>query len=154
MAATKSSSTSAKKPPTKSEILNQIAADTKLTRKDVSAVLGSLEGLIAKELKPRGAGYFNLPGLLKIKVVKKPARKARKGVNPFTGEDEFSLADAAVQRANSYENGELRTVPVTSRKSSSDIDPNDPSTWGKVSRNKPCPCGSGKKYKHCHGAHA
>ena len=31
------------------------------------------------------------------------------------------------------------------------IDPNDPSTWGKVARNDPCPCGSGKKYKHCHG---
>ena len=31
-------------------------------------------------------------------------------------------------------------------------DPNDPSTWGKVSRNEACPCGSGKKYKHCHGA--
>ena len=33
-----------------------------------------------------------------------------------------------------------------------EIDPKDPSTWGKVSRNAPCPCGSGKKYKHCHGA--
>ena len=32
-------------------------------------------------------------------------------------------------------------------------DPDDPATWGKVSRNKPCPCGSGKKYKHCHGRH-
>ena len=32
-----------------------------------------------------------------------------------------------------------------------EIDPNDPSTWGKVSRNEPCPCGSGQKYKHCHG---
>ena len=32
------------------------------------------------------------------------------------------------------------------------VDPNDPSTWGQVSRNAPCPCGSGKKYKHCHGA--
>ena len=31
------------------------------------------------------------------------------------------------------------------------IDPNNPATWGKVSRNAPCPCGSGKKYKHCHG---
>jgi len=31
-------------------------------------------------------------------------------------------------------------------------DPNDPTTWGKVGRNEPCPCGSGKKYKHCHGA--
>ncbi len=75
-------------------------------------------------------------------------------INPFTGEDEFELADAAVQRANSYENGELKTVPMISRKGSSDIDPDDPATWGKISRNKPCPCGSGKKYKHCHGAHS
>jgi preprotein translocase subunit SecA len=34
------------------------------------------------------------------------------------------------------------------------IDPNDPTTWGKVARNNPCPCGSGKRYKHCHGAYA
>ena len=86
---------SAKKPPTKSEILNAIAADTDLSRKEVAAVLTSLEGLIAKELKPRGAGYFNLPGLMKIKVVKKPARKARKGINPFTGEEMMFKAKPA-----------------------------------------------------------
>ena len=40
---------------------------------------------------------------------------------------------------------------VTIRKNNQQIDPNDPSTWGKVGRNDPCPCGSGKKYKHCHG---
>jgi len=93
MAASKSSS--GKKPPTKSEILNSIAADTDLTRKDVAAVFESLEGLISRELKPRGAGYFNLPGLLKIKVVKKPARKARKGINPFTGEEMMFKAKPA-----------------------------------------------------------
>ncbi len=92
MAATKAST---KKPPTKSEILNNIAADTDLTRKKVAAVLTSLEGLIAKELKPRGAGSFNLPGLLKIKVIKKPARKARKGINPFTGEEMMFKAKPA-----------------------------------------------------------
>ncbi|MGE5767716.1 MAG: SEC-C metal-binding domain-containing protein, partial [Bacteroidota bacterium] len=41
--------------------------------------------------------------------------------------------------------------PMTSRAAVAEIDPNDPSTWGKVSRNAVCPCGSGKKYKHCHG---
>lgn len=92
MAATKAST---KKPPTKSEILNNIAADTDLTRKEVAAVLTSLEGLIAKELKPRGAGSFHLPGLLKIKVIKKPARKARKGINPFTGEEMMFKAKPA-----------------------------------------------------------
>ena len=93
MAATKSSS--GKKPPTKSEILNYIADKTDLSRKEVSSVLDSLEELIARELKPRGAGYFNLPGLLKIKVVKKPARKARKGINPFTGEEMMFKAKPA-----------------------------------------------------------
>jgi preprotein translocase subunit SecA len=42
--------------------------------------------------------------------------------------------------------------PVRSRFAAADVDPNDPGTWGKVSRNAACPCGSGKKYKHCHGA--
>lgn len=42
-------------------------------------------------------------------------------------------------------------TPVQSRTAAAVIDPNDPSTWGKVPRNAPCPCGSGKKYKHCHG---
>jgi len=62
-----------KKPPTKSEILNHIAGDTELSRKEVTAVLDSLSGLIEKNLKARGPGFFNLPGLLKIKVIKKPA---------------------------------------------------------------------------------
>ena len=93
MAATKSSSV--KKPPTKSEILNFISDETDLSRKEVSSVFEALEKCIAKELKPRGAGYFNLPGLLKIKVVKKPARKARKGINPFTGEEMMFKAKPA-----------------------------------------------------------
>ena len=42
--------------------------------------------------------------------------------------------------------------PVRSRRAAEEVDPEDPSTWGKVGRNAPCPCGSGKKYKHCHGA--
>ncbi|MDG2033422.1 MAG: SEC-C metal-binding domain-containing protein, partial [Rhodospirillales bacterium] len=42
--------------------------------------------------------------------------------------------------------------PMILREAAAEIDPNDPSTWGKVSRNAPCPCGSGKKYKRCHGA--
>ncbi len=45
-------------------------------------------------------------------------------------------------------------TPIRSRQAADDIDPNDPTTWGKISRNAPCPCGSGKKYKHCHGASA
>ena len=74
------------KAPTKSEILTHIADDTGVSRKQVDAVLGSLQGLIAKSLKSRKLGLFSLPGLMKIKVIKKPATKARKGINPFTGE--------------------------------------------------------------------
>lgn len=70
--------------PTKSEVLTQIAKDTGLSRKQVGEVFESLTGIVKKSLK--GAGLFTLPGLLKMKVVKKPATKARQGTNPFTGE--------------------------------------------------------------------
>ena len=70
--------------PTKSEILNSISKDTSLSRKQVGSVFDSLNAVIKKSL--RGNGLFTLPGLLKLKVVKKPATKAREGVNPFTGE--------------------------------------------------------------------
>ena len=93
--AVKKKAAAAKKPPTKSEILNAIAQDTGLTRKDVASVFTSLEGVIAKELKPRGSGLFNLVGLCKMKVVKKPATKARKGINPFTGEETIFKAKPA-----------------------------------------------------------
>ena len=90
-----STASTVKKPPTKSEILNHIAGETELSRKEVAAVLESLTGLIEKNLKPRGAGFFNMPGLLKIKVIKKPAVKARKGTNPFTGEEMMFKAKPA-----------------------------------------------------------
>jgi DNA-binding protein HU-beta len=70
--------------PTKSEIVAQITKDTDLSRKQVVAVFESLNGQIKKSL--RGGGLFTLPGLLKLKVVKKPATKAREGINPFTKE--------------------------------------------------------------------
>ncbi|MBL6690264.1 MAG: HU family DNA-binding protein [Pseudomonadales bacterium] len=69
---------------TKSAILAEIAENTELSKKQVSAVLDELSDLIERHVKKGGAGEFTLPGLLKIKTVKKPARKARKGVpNPF-----------------------------------------------------------------------
>lgn len=84
------------KPPTKSEIYAKIAADTGLTRKDVAAVFESLNGLIKQNLGGRnGPGLFTLPGLLKMRVVKKPATKARMGVNPFTGEQMMFKAKPA-----------------------------------------------------------
>ncbi len=51
-----------------------------------------------------------------------------------------------------YANGNGGVIaPVRTRKAAAKVDPGNPATWGKVSRNAPCPCGSGKKYKHCHG---
>ncbi len=95
MANKQATASAVKKSPTKSEILNHIASDTGMSRKQVDAVLGSLQGLIARTLKSRNAGLFSLPGLMKIKVVKKPATKARKGINPFTGEETMFKAKPA-----------------------------------------------------------
>ncbi|MFK7893273.1 MAG: HU family DNA-binding protein [Granulosicoccus sp.] len=81
-----SASSAVKKPPTKSEILASIAETTQLSKKEVTSVFDALNGLIQDNLKPRGPGTFSVPGLMKIKVNKKPATKARKGTNPFTGE--------------------------------------------------------------------
>ena len=70
--------------PTKSDMLATISKDTGLPKNQVSAVFDSLNIIIKKSLKSHG--LFTLPGLAKMKVVKKPATKAREGVNPFTGE--------------------------------------------------------------------
>jgi nucleoid DNA-binding protein len=73
------------KPPTKAEIISQIADKTSLAKKDVGAVFDQLTAQIKKSLK--NANEFSMPGLLKIRVVRKPATKARLGKNPFTGEE-------------------------------------------------------------------
>jgi nucleoid DNA-binding protein len=77
-------SKAAKKPSTKSEILGHISDKTGLTRKQVSSVFDELSVVIKRDLK--GAGMFNVVGLMKIKLVHKPAQPARKGINPFTKE--------------------------------------------------------------------
>ena len=88
--------TAAVKAMTKTQIYAAIAEDADLSRKEVAAVFDSLSGLIQKNLKGRGApGVFNVPGLMKIKTVKKPARPARKGINPFTGEETVFKAKPA-----------------------------------------------------------
>ena len=72
------------KPMTRTAIYADIAESTGLSKKQVKAVFEEMGGLIERHLRKRGAGAFTLPGLLKIKTVKKPARKAKKGVpNPF-----------------------------------------------------------------------
>ena len=84
VAAPAANSKAVKEKYTKTQILNEIAENTELTRKQVAAVLDELAVLIERHVKKRGVGEFTLPGLLKVKAVKKPARKARKNVpNPF-----------------------------------------------------------------------
>ena len=80
---------------TKTEILNALADDTGLNKKEVAALLDSLGSLIGKNLGKRGPGVFNIPGLMKVKVVRKPATKARKGINPFTKEETIFKAKPA-----------------------------------------------------------
>lgn len=77
----------ATKPRTKGEIYRELVDRTGLTRKQVVSVFDEMSGLIKKDLGRRGPGTFTVPGLLKIKVVRKPATKARKGINPFTKEE-------------------------------------------------------------------
>ena len=73
-----------KKAMTKSEIFSEIADNTGLTKREVSTVFDELGVIIERHVKKRGIGAFTLPGLLKIKAVKRPARKAQKNVpNPF-----------------------------------------------------------------------
>jgi preprotein translocase subunit SecA len=72
-----------------------------------------------------------------------PYMEAHK-VDPFTGEDEMATAEpmmATVQAGYGSDSAPARN-------------PKDPTSWGKVGRNEACPCGSGKKYKHCHGQYA
>lgn len=68
----------------KSQLIEKVAAATELSKKEVKGVLDSLASVGYKELKK--AGVFTVPGFAKFVVVKKPATKARKGINPFTGE--------------------------------------------------------------------
>ena len=91
----------AKKPTTikdkysKTQILDEIAASTELSRKQVGAVLDSLTAVIETHVKKNSVGEFVLPGLLKISTVRKPAVKARKGISPFTKEEVIFKAKPA-----------------------------------------------------------
>lgn len=87
--------TAVKQPMTKAQLLSAISEETSLTRKQVTEVMDSLSGQIQRHIKKRGPGTFTLPGLLKVKTMRKPARKARKGINPFTGEETTFAAKPA-----------------------------------------------------------
>jgi nucleoid DNA-binding protein len=84
----------ADKPSTKSEVYAYIAERTDLKKKQVTAVFEALTDMISRDLK-KGAGVFNVPGLMKIKMVHKPAVPERKGINPFTKEETIFKAKPA-----------------------------------------------------------
>ena len=80
---------------TKSQEFTDLAESSELSKKQIASVFDGLAGLIKKDLGKRGPGVFSVPGLMKIKVVRKPATKARKGINPFTGEPAIFKAKPA-----------------------------------------------------------
>jgi nucleoid DNA-binding protein len=84
------------KPPTKTEIINNIAQASDLSKKQVTAVFEALATEIKKSVGKRGGpGQFTVPGLCKITVLRKPATKERKGINPFTKEETVFAAKPA-----------------------------------------------------------
>ncbi len=71
---------------TKAQVVAEIANSAELDKKSVNRVFEALQELIRKQLSSRGPGEFVVPGLVKLRVVKKPATKERQGINPFTKE--------------------------------------------------------------------
>jgi nucleoid DNA-binding protein len=83
------------KSATKSEILTNIAKATELSRKQVTSVFDALSSQIKAAVGKKGSGVFALPGLLKIMVSQKPATPKRKGINPFTKQEQIFAAKPA-----------------------------------------------------------
>lgn len=80
---------------TKGQLFTTLAGCTGLQRKEISILFDELGTVIAAHLKKQGPGQFTIPGLVKISVKHKPATKARKGINPFTGEEMMFKAKPA-----------------------------------------------------------
>jgi nucleoid DNA-binding protein len=99
---------SSTKPATKGEVYTKLATKTGLSKKQVSTVFESLTELIGNELGKKGPGQFIVPGLLKLKVVRKPATKAKTGINPFTKEPMTYKAKPA--------RNQVKAVPMKSLK--------------------------------------
>jgi DNA-binding protein HU-beta len=71
---------------TKAQVIAEVATATDIDKKSVTRVFDALQDIIRKQLTGRGPGEFVVPGLVKLRVVKKPATKERQGINPFTKE--------------------------------------------------------------------
>jgi nucleoid DNA-binding protein len=79
----------------KSGLVAHLAETADVAAKDVRAILSALEGAVAGSISKKGAGSFVLPGLLKITAVNVPAKPKRKGINPFTKEEQWFAAKPA-----------------------------------------------------------
>jgi nucleoid DNA-binding protein len=84
-----------KEPLSKSGLVAHISETTGVAARDVRAVMGALEGAVHASVSKKGAGSFTLPGLLKISAVSVPAKPKRKGINPFTKEEQWFAAKPA-----------------------------------------------------------
>ena len=93
--ATQKKLTAIREPYTKAKLLSAISEDTGLTRKEVASVFESLGDYMHRHLKKRSCGTFTLPGLAKFTVRVRKATRARKGINPFTGEETTFAAKPA-----------------------------------------------------------
>ena len=141
------------------QVLDHLWRDHLVTLDHLRQVIGWRGYAQRDPLNEYKSEAFDLFGLLIIKLrelvtaqlmrvevqFQPPAAEPPEGqsqhINPLTGEDEEQIADINARIASGAFNA-----------GSSARDPLDPDTWGRVARNEPCPCGSGKKYKHCHGA--
>lgn len=83
------------KPRTKSEILTIISDHVGISKKEASQVFDVMGEMIQADLKKGACGAFNVPGMMKVMVQRKPATKARKGINPFTGQETVFKAKPA-----------------------------------------------------------
>jgi preprotein translocase subunit SecA len=114
------------------------------------AMLGNLREAVTGQLMHiELASPEDQPGMQPVEL---PEMRAHH-IDPFSGLDELALADAAIaaEQRGPVGPGPDRRPPLQTRKSTTAVDASDPATWGRVARNALCPCGSGKKYKHCHG---
>ena len=85
----------AAKAATKSAMFQSLAEATSLTRKQVASVFETMSKILSVDLGKGGPGICNVAGLMKVTVVRKPATKARKGINPFTKQEVMFKAKPA-----------------------------------------------------------
>ncbi len=82
----------------KSALVAHLAEAASVAAKDVRALLAALEGAVTASLSKKGAGSFTLPGLLKVTAVNVPAKPKRKGINPFTKQEQWFEAKPATTK--------------------------------------------------------